>query len=307
MLRSLSRLHLLNQPLVRFCSVKYGNSSAHIKERDIMRNYFLNSGRHSMFRKESTVVYQFDDETRNLTRWESPNSEKTVEWDQPLKNYNNEKLICAFENCLNYSLKNNIPLSDAQFDEFVDVFTKRLQKFSVNEMIRALQIFARYPFDRLQLRERNYIDLFYAFDQASTIQSEDLLPDQLLFISSIWMAIPSSKKAWISILMARLFNRYMKTMSAPEMAQALYYINCMTQPIEDIRALENVFEKTIDDLTLEEFSTVLWTFIRLDTKIEKQELRNKFFNYLEKQDLSQLCESQLAKVLIVNMPKKFSF
>lgn len=302
MLRNLSRLHvrsiLMNRPLAQFYSVKIAKSHD-FNERDQLRNYFLNSGRHSMFRKESTCVYQFDDETRNLMTWKSSNFPQNVEWNQPINNYNNHELISAFESFLNYSHKNEIPLCDTQFDEFIDTFCARLQKFSVNELIRALQIFARYPVDGFQLRQRNYIELFHAFDQACTIQSQDLLPDQLLFISSIWMSIPSSKKTWTSTLIARLFNRYMRNMSGAEMAQALYYINSMTQPIEDIRAFENIFEKTIDDMTLEEFSTVLWTFIRLETKIEKQELRDKFFNYLEKQNLSHLPESQLTKILIV--------
>lgn len=306
MLQILSRLHvryfLINRPLAQFYSVTI-TKSHELNEREQLRNYFLDSGRHSMFRKDSTCVYQFDDETRNLMTWKSSNFPQNIEWNQPINNYNNHELISAFESFLNYSHKNVIPLCDTQFDEFIDTFCARLQKFDVNELMRALQIFARYSLDKFQLRQRNYIDLFHAFDQAFTIQSQDLLPNQLLFISSIWMFIPSSKKTWTSTLIARQFNRYMRNMSAPEMAQALYYINCMTQPIEDIRAFENVFEKTIDDMTVEEFSTVLWTFIRLETKIEKQELRDKFFNYLEKQDLTHLPESQLTKILIVILQK----
>lgn len=299
------RVHLrcvtLNRPLVQFYSVKIDNRQAIIKERDHMMNYFLNSGRHSMFRKKSTNIYQFDDETRNVTTWECPKSLQNLEWHQSINNYNNDELISAFESFLNYSLENNIPLSDDEFDEFVDTFCARLQEFGLNELIRALQIYARFPMDRFQLRQRNYVDLFHAFDQACTIRCENLPPDQLLFISSIWLSIPCSKKTWVSAMLSRLFNRYMKTMNAAEVAQALYFINSMTQPIEDIRAFENVFETIIDDMTLEELSTVLWTFIRLETKIEKQELRNKLFNYLEKRDLSQLPESQLTKILIVNI------
>ncbi|XP_055319239.1 uncharacterized protein LOC129576975 [Sitodiplosis mosellana] len=295
MIRSLLRVH---RPLAQFYSVK-NIYHQHNNEREQIMGYFLNSGRHRMFRKESTIIYQFDDETRNLTTWQCPHSLKNVDWKQSTNDYNNDQMISAFESFLNYSLDNDCPLSDTQFDEFVDIFCARLQEFGLNELIRALQIYARFPWDRLQLKQRNYIDLFHAFDQACTIQSEDLLPDQLLFISSIWMTIPSSKKTWVSALISRLLNRYMKNMSAPEMAQALYYINCMTRPIEDIRAFENLLETTIDDMTLEELSTVLWTFIRLETKIEKQELRDKLFNYLEKKDLSHLPEGQLTKILIL--------
>lgn len=304
MFPNLTRLYvrnfLIKHSLARFYSVKNSKVST-INEREYLRNYYINSGRHNVFSRESTLVYQFDDETRKLTTWKCPTSLQNIEWDQSVTCYNNIEMICAFESLLNYSLENNIPLSDEKFDGFVDDFTKRLQEFSLNELIQALQIFVRFPLNKLQMRERNYIELFHAFDQACTIKSQDLLPEQLLFIGSIWFYLAGSKKTWTAALLGRLFIRYMKNMSAPEMAQALYYINCMTQPIEEMRALENIFEKNIDDMTIQEVSTVLWTFIRLDTKIEKQELRDKFWAYLEKQDLSQLCESQLTKVLIVSI------
>lgn len=312
MLQNLAgRVHMrcvtLSRPLVQFYSVKGSNRQAIISDREHMTNYFVNSGRHSMFPKKSTNIYQFDNETRNVTIWECPESLKNLEWHQSTNNHNNDQMISTFESFLKYSHENNIPLSDTEFDEFVDIFCARLQEFELNELIRALQLYARFPMDRFQLRQRNYVDLFHAFDQACTIRCENLPPDQLLFISSIWLSIPCSKQTWVSAMLSRLLDRYMRNMNAAEMAQALYFINVMTQPIEDIRAFENVFETTIDDMTLEELSSVLWTFIRLETKIEKQELRDKLFNYLEKQDLSQLPDSQLTRILIVNMQDEAFF
>lgn len=314
MLRHLSRLHVQTQLFIvnkRSLAKVFSGQKKLLPKRtgykevenqqNGLTSYFLESGRHEMFRKHSSHLYQFDDETRNITTWNCSKPEQDYAWDQSTANYDNDELIYAFENVLNHCTGNDLLLSDSKFNSFIDDFCERVQNFSLNELLRVLQIFARLPMDRLRVRQRNYIELFQALDQACTIKSQDLLPEQLLFISSIWLKIPMAKRAYFSQLVGRLFNRYMKNMTAPQMAQALFYINCMSQEIIDIRAFENIFEEKMDYLTIEEFSTVLWTFIRLETKLEKQELRNKFFDYLEKQDLSRLSDSMLAKVLVVNI------
>lgn len=264
---------------------------------------FSNPDRYKMFQKGSSSVYEFDDETRNVVLWQSPKwaQQTSASWDQPADNCSNDELIFAFENLLSHATAHDIPLSDPRFNEFIDNFTQRLEEFSLNQTIRALQHFLRHPMDRESIRQPNYIELFQAFDQSCTIKSQDLLPQQLLFISSMWVNVPYARKTYIVQLIGRLFNRYMKTFDAPQMTQALFFANAMSQDIDDIRALENVLERNINDLTIEELSSVLWTFGRLETKIEKQELKHKFFAYLEKQDFSRLCDRHLATVLIVSV------
>lgn len=265
-----------------------------------LMEYYKTSNRHNFFQAESKFLYQFDDETKNIAQFEEVHLEQDFDWNQKITNLSNSELIRAFESLLNHCCTNNVSLSEEQFDGFIDGFVQRLQNFTLNEVIEVLQSFARYPLDRIQLRQRNWIELFQAIDQACTIKAADLLPAQLLFISSIWLSIPLAKKSWFTVLVSRLLYRYLKDITAPEMAQALFFINCMAQPIEDIRAFENIFEKNIADLSVEEFATVLWTFIRLETKVEKQELKSKFFDYMEKQDFSQLEDPYFSKILIVS-------
>lgn len=291
------QLRLSHHPVIRFCSVHA--TEAIDREWGVLKLIYQQSDRYKTFKRDSRLVHQFDNETRGLTTWNSTIAQQGVDWNQPTDNLTNEELLCAFESLINHCCANKISLSVTDFDEFIDNFITRLPHFSLNETINALQVFTRIDLNKNLIKERNYIELFQAFDQACTIQLTDLLPDQLLFISSIWLEIPSSKRTYTAQLLSRLFNRYMKTMSAPEIGQSLLYINCMSQQIEDIRQFENIFEDVIDQMTLTEFSTVMWTFNRLDTKFEKQELRAKYFDYLEKQDLSKLHQVQLAKILIV--------
>lgn len=315
MLRVLSRLHVqrheLIRPVVQFYSGNFQSSSLQTKNAKNPNNgndkqwpslnrYFETSDRHKSFRKDPTILYQFDEETKAVVQYDDVQAHKDIDWNQSTANFNNTELINAFDALLNHCRTNNVQLSDEQFDEFVDGFVQRLPDFNVNELIRALQIFVRNPLDRNQLRQRNWIEVFQAFDQACCIKTDGLLPEQLVFMSSIWLDIDSAKRSWFPLLLSRHLNRYLRTMSAPDLALALFYMNSKALPINDIRAFENIFEEKIEDLTLEEFAVVVWTFIRLETKLEKQELRNKFFDYLEKQDFHRLPDAYLSKILIVS-------
>ncbi|XP_031634971.1 uncharacterized protein LOC116348199 [Contarinia nasturtii] len=295
MFRIISKLNfqrcLAIQRMAQFCSVK--NEHPDVAEQlQRVSNYYRESDRHNMFKRNSGFVYKFDNETRNLVQ--CPIDDQNIELDDI-----NDKLIHAFSNMLTKSQENNIQLSDKGFDQFIDDFCDRMEQFTLNEVIRAMQIFANYPLNVSVVRQRNGVELFYAFDQACSTRSRYLLASQLLFISSIWLSIPCSKQTHFSTMVPRILNRYMKGMNASELAQAFLYINCWQKPIEDIRAFENVFENVLDDMTIEEFATVLWTFIRLDTKIEKQELRKKYFDFLAKKDLNQLADTELLKVLTI--------
>lgn len=293
---------VLRHPIIQSYCTSHG--SHHVNSN--FSQIFLNRERYNAFKRDTSDLYEFDAETRNIVTWQSPKlTQQICTWDQPTDSYSDDELIIAFENLLHFSTANRMPLSEPRFNEFIDNFTQRLQNLSINQIIRALQIFSRYPMDRDSIRQPNCIELLQAFDQACTKKSQDLLPEQLLFISSIWLNIPQARKTYVVQLICRLFNRYMRTFNAPQMTQALYFANYMCQAIDDIRALENVLERNLNDLTIEEFSSVLWTFARLETKIEKQELKHKFFAYLEKQDLSRLSDRNLGTVLIVNILKQF--
>lgn len=308
MWRRLTRLYGQVELRPRFYSIGIVDENCVIpdkklKQRDILKGvcYYTDSDRYKTFQRNTKLVYQFDGETKNLTTWPIENVKGEIEWNQSTANYSNVELISALECLLNHCIANNILLSEPQFDQFIDGFTGRLEGFSINEIIHALQIFTRFITDGNELRQRNYIELFQALDQACTIRSVDLLPKQLLFISSIWLVLPSSKRTFFTQLVCRLFEQYMKNMTPSQVGQALFYINHMKRPIEDIRKFENIFEKVIDDMTLEEFVTVLTTFTRLDTRIEKQELIDKYFEYLGKQDLNRLSDPDLSIVLAVNI------
>lgn len=256
-------------------------------------------GYYKIFNKNSVILHQFDDETHNLVAWEKPKSAISLQWNKLPPTYTNDELIEAFADLINYSVSNNINLSDPMFDYFIGEFTETLLEFTTNEIIRAIQIFARAPLEKTWILQRNYIELYMAFDQAITIKAVNMLPEQVIFLSSIWKCMPLAKKTYLSLLLTHLLNRYFRNMDAQQLSQALHFINILNKPIEDIPALENIIETRMDAMSLQELATVVWTFNRIETKIQKTALKTKIYNHLEKQDLSQLDYKFLVQILNV--------
>lgn len=267
--------------------------------REPFSGYFMNSDRYKTFRKNSVLLHQFDDETQNITVWNKASSKNVILWNNLSEDYPNDDLIQAFENMIEYSVSSGINLSDPMYDCFVDEFIKKLNQFKLNEVVRAFQMFARAPLEKDMIRQRNYIDLYMAFDQTSTINSIDLRPNQILFLSSIWRHIPLARKSYFSYLSERLLNRYLKKLSAPQICESLFYLNCLSKQVENIRAFENIFENTMNDMNLEELSVVLWTFRQIGTKVQKSELRSKLYTFLENQNFDHLEESFLLRIVNV--------
>lgn len=294
----------------RFCctevNLKNANSEFHSRKNhfDSYDDYFTNSlnrDRYKAFCKKSSIFYQIDDETHNIVEWKKPLSynSKMVEWNNLPENYTNDQLIGAFEDMLDYSVANNKKLSDPIFDYFIDEFTENVEQFTINQLLWAIQAFAKLQLDKQLMLQQNYIELYIAFDQAFTIKSSNLLPDQAIFLSSLWKCLPIAKKTFFSSLLGRLLNRYLRHMNAQQLSQSMNFLNNLSKPIENIPAFENFFYANLDDMNLQELAIVLWTFNRTDMKIQKTELRNKLYEYVHKQDLSQLDDRFLIQILNV--------
>lgn len=262
--------------------------------------YFIENEQYKIFRKTSEVLYEFSSEPRSVVQWEHIKPKRIIQWNHLPADCSNEDVIVAFDDFLNYSIEINRPLSDEMFDDFVDIVACRLQTLSSNQLIKLLQIFAlKGSLTNEKIRQRNYIELFMAFDNACTVKANDMIPEELLFMSSVWLTIPYAKKSFYTVLVCRLFNRYARNMNAKQLSQAIFYINCMNRPIDDIRAFENIITNVVMEVSPQELSMLLWTFYRLETKVEKPQLKAKIFEYIENNNLSDLNDEFLTRILMV--------
>lgn len=268
--------------------------------------YLLESRRFKIFGKHSSIVHEIDQESRQLVAWTSAPVQGDQSWRHVPDHCTNSTLIDAFEQMLAYSSNASRPLSEPCFDRFTDQFVTSLPTFSANQLLRAVQLFARHPIDWQSCRQRNYIELHMAMDQQSTIQASHFTNDQLIFMASIWLRLPNAVESYLAQRVCRLLNRNIKTMSARQLVPTLYYLRSFRRKVEDFGVLQMVLGRTMDDMTIEEIAIVVGALAQYAAKLSSAEWRAKFVERLMAEDLSQLHETFVRPMLLVSWTERFS-
>lgn len=226
-------------------------------------------------------IYQYDGESKRLTEWHAAPTSTTSDWQHlPADEIRAERYIDAFRTMLDYSRAQEMPLTDERFDRFIDRFIEQMPGFCTNELLRAIQMFARAGLTRELMVQRNYVELHRAFDRRSTIELACLQVNQCIFLCSIWLEIPFNRKTYFAMCASRVLNRRFGMMAASELGLAAFYLARLKRPVDEIRELENHFDRTINEMTIEDIAMMAWAFEQNDAKIENLKLRDKLFTRL---------------------------
>lgn len=259
--------------------------------------YLATNKHYLVFRKGSQFLHQFDAEAVYTKQW--PYSQPR-NWEKALDFDSNDELLDTFQSAINFSISSGVPLSHERYDQFIDAFISKLANFNTNELLAALQIFNKLPLSKTLMKERNYIELYTAFDQHSTIQCRQLTTDQAMFLLSIWFQFPFADKSWFAMCALNIFNNRVRSLTVPQLLQYIYYTNCLFAHIPSMDTVEKHLAQNIDNLSIEEMSIVAWTFMEQEASLLQWELPAKCLNIFIKNDLSQLDGVFLNKVLPVS-------
>lgn len=276
------------------------NRYATLVQKHAFDKHLAESKQFGMFRADTGNLYKFDDETRRLVEWTKNDLNTGTDWQaSPAALIDTKHLLTAFDQMVKYSIDQQISLTHTCFDQFIDQFIARMPQFGINDLICSLQIFARTKLTRELIAQRNFIELHRAFDRHSTIELPKLQMNQVLFLCSVWLEIPFHGKTWFAVCASRWINRRFKTMNTSELALAAYNLTRLARPIDEVRELEQFFNKNLSSMTPEEIAMVTWAFERNATKLENLELRSRFFQRLAQCDSSGLSEVVLGRILPV--------
>lgn len=281
------------------------NYSMHIEQPekvrliDLASKYFHENPKYTIYNKTDQNLYEFDAETRALTPSNNLASIKSIPWTNLPVDCTNADLISALKSVCDYCIETNTSFSSEQFDSFTDALAKRLPTFTSNETICALQIFARIPSVWRPFETRNFAEIIIGLDSACCINAAKWNIEQVLFAGSIWCRMPMAKKTFYARFLGRHFNKYAKLMTHEQVAQAMCYLNTLKRPMDDIRKFENIFDEHIEAMAPLELAIVCRCFMRMDTTLEKPELRKKLMTYLLERDLSELDDMLLSNILFV--------
>lgn len=267
---------------------------------EVSQEYFRKNPRYTIYLSTDPNVYEFDTETRGLTPSNILAEATSCSWTNLPVDCTNADLISILKNVAEFCSETGVSFSSEQFDSFVDELAKRLPTFTENETICALQIFGRIPMEMRPLQTRNFAEIMIGLDQACCINAAEWNIDQVLFAGSVWCTIGTAKKTFYARFLGRHFNKYAKLMTVQQITLAMCYLNTLKRPMDDIRKFENVFEENIEAMTPLELSIICRCFMRLETRVAKPELRDKFLKYVLERDLDDLSDLLLSNILYVS-------
>lgn len=262
-----------------------------LRGREAVEYKFIKScPRYLAFNHEGSQLYQFDAESKSIADSDLLQDVQPIPWNDVSEDSTPAEVIAGFQDLWAHCTSTNAHLSSERFDRFVDLFFSKAKDFSINEAMCALQIFARFPLNRKSVQERNYSELLIALDEECTKKAPPLTLEQLFFLNSIWAVVPRVGRTFFAKYAARQFNKFTATMKPEELTQAMFYLNLLKRPLDDIRDFENVFEGKFAELELREIAIICTTFMRLDEHFAKPELRAKFLETLRTRDAREFEE-----------------
>lgn len=298
MLRILGRRSWHSLSFNQIWQTQSSRTCSHFGNYNPLEKYLVSHERYKVFRKEPQTLYQFDDNGMYTAKWTQ--HESCVDWQDAQHTHSHDDLISAFNGAINYSIDNEILLSDERFDQFIDLFISKLPHFNTNELLASLQLFAKCPLTKQLIKQRNYIELHMAFDQESTIHCFELNIDQILFMCSLWFQLPNIEKTYLVRCACNRIQRQFSSMTVTQVIHSLYVLNCLMEKIDRMDTIEKVFTDNVHDLTMEEMSIVAWTFSKQEQPIRQKELKTACLDHLETLNLGQLEGVFVGKLLPVS-------
>lgn len=212
----------------------------------------------------------------------------------------NAETIDRFEAVLNRCVTEKISLTSTEFNDFVDDFISKIPEFATNELLTALQLFARFPMEDFSLNSPNYTELFMAFDQMCAIKAADWDFDKILLVCDVWVNLPQAKKSKFISLATTFFDRRLRYLTVNQIVQAIHYMNVLDKRLADYRPFENKLEEILDTLTVEQLGIICRSFSKQDFTLQKVELSHKMIEYLLRQDIDAVDNVFLIKILHVS-------
>lgn len=271
-----------------------------IKEYD----YFHTNKKYPTFEKHDSRFFSFHDKD---IIW-VPDKVSTFKMNNNNRSGQAEhiNLINKFHETLKQLEANNTSITSPELNDFIDEFTDKLQKFGPNELLTALQIFARFHWEDFTHQTPNFVELFMAFDQMCAKNAVHWDFDQLLLVCDLWTIIPTAQRSMFITIAVNTFNRRLKYLTTPQLIQAIHYMNILDRRILEIRGFELKFLQIVDTLTLEELSIVCKLFSKVGS-IQNTELTEKILKFLLENNITGLDDKFLVGIIKVSLEKEFAF
>ncbi|XP_038213729.1 FAST kinase domain-containing protein 5, mitochondrial [Zerene cesonia] len=196
-----------------------------------------------------------------------------------------------------YCSENNLCISNNVFDNFIDVFTDKIQ-FSTDEELKShFFSLAKCP-ETASIRTRNYVEVWAALDDECVNRFKRWSHDELLSFAALFYMLSATKASdYCYRCIQRLVYKSNKLTKA-QLVQTYFFIGAMRFSPHDMHNLEIAVQEKFHELSIDELAIISLGFFKSKVPIRSPVLVSNIIDLLI-ENVSEINEVSLAALLKV--------
>lgn len=192
-------------------------------------------------------------------------------------NKNNAELTNSFKNLAIYCKSKEVVISDTRLDHIVDAVCYRCFNFSDDELENVLYYLGAFP-ETATINDRNFLELWSAFDDACVARLSNWDIDKLLEIADLWYRLHLSKTINFTFYMLRKIERKAKKLTPAQLVRVMFHINLFRKSVIDMMNFELNLSNSIENLNIDEIGIISMGFFKTQTKIVNKALISNIYH-----------------------------
>ncbi|XP_058055754.1 uncharacterized protein LOC131207160 [Anopheles bellator] len=184
------------------------------------------------------------------------------------------KLLGCFVVLVN---RDDIPVDDERFADFVKAFVNGVPDFADNQLAQALKLLSRLE-DITSIYDTNYLNLWTSLDGQCLARIAEWDTDKLLQFADLWYPLRLTKQGkYVNKALWKISNRLRK-LPPQTLVKTVFYINLTRVPMENMMDIEINFGQNFGAFSIDDVAVLCMGFFKTETPIRGQELLEKIYD-----------------------------
>lgn len=218
--------------------------------------------------------------------------------DREWRKATSEEIVQAFQNILEYCVKNEIPVSDTRLDKLVDGVMDNAEKLTDQQLETLLKCLPKFP-PCENYNSNNFHDLWSCLDDICTFRMSEWSIDKMLYFAELWYHLHLGKITDYTFAMLDRIERKAQQLdlTKEQLVKVFFYFNiCRRRTV--CFDYQYAVERVVHAMTADELAIVAMGFFKTKTKIKPFKILEAMCNKII-QEHDKMHEITLAALLKV--------
>ncbi|XP_045525828.1 FAST kinase domain-containing protein 5, mitochondrial [Pieris brassicae] len=203
-----------------------------------------------------------------------------------------------------YCSKNNICISNAIFDNYIDSLTDNIKKSTTEELKSHFFTLSEFP-ETVSIRTRNYVEIWAALDDACINRFKDWSYDEILSFCALFYKLSATKASDFCYKGIQKLTYRASKLNKSQLVQTFFFIAAMRFSPHDMHGMELAVEKHFDEMSIDELAIVSMGFFKSKVPVRSMSLVSNIIDRICENE-STINEVTLAALLkVIRFSRKF--